>query len=77
MGIVIALLSIVAAIPLRWWLTMARLKTHGPLRQFGWSAADQADNNASDMVIPMAPLNLHRDSMAPGGAKHTMLFCLI
>ena len=77
MGIAAALSSIAAAIPLRWWQMMARSKAHDPLRQFGWSTADQANNNIADAAIPLASLNLHRDSMAPAGAKHTMSFRLI
>ena len=77
MGIAVALLSIATAIPLRWWQMMARSKAHDSLRQFGWSAADRAYNNVADMAIPLAPLNLQQDSVAPAGAKRTMSFCLI
>ena len=61
MGIAVALSSIAAAIPLRWWRMMARWKAHDPLRQSAWSAADRAANNVANMVASLAPSNLHRD----------------
>ena len=42
MGIDVALPSIAAVIPLRWWRMMARWKARDPLRQSAWSAADRA-----------------------------------
>ena len=45
MGIAVALSLIAMAIPLRWRRMMTRLKAHNPRRQFGWSDADQGDNN--------------------------------
>ena len=77
MGIAVALSSIAVAIPLRWWLMMARSKAHDPLRRSAWSAADRSDNNVADMAIPLAPSNLRADSMAPVGAKRATPFCLI
>ena len=59
MGIAAALLPIVTAISLRWWQMRARLRTHDPLCQFGWFAADRVDNNNANMAIPLASLDLH------------------
>ena len=75
--VAVALSSIAAAIPMRWWRMMARLKAHNPLRRSAWSAADRPDNNVADMAIPLAPSNLRPDSMAPAGAKRAMPFRLI
>ena len=77
MGIAVALSSIAMTISLRPWQIMACLKAHDPVCRFGWSTPDRADNNVANMAIPLAPLNLHRDSMAPARAKHTMSFRLI
>ena len=77
MGITVALSSIVAVIPLRWWRMMACSKAHDPLRQSVWSAADRPENNVADVVIPLAPSNLRQDLMAPAGAKRAMPFRLI
>ena len=68
MGIAVALLSILAAIYLRWSRMMARSrKPHDPSRRFKWPAADRADNKIYDMVIPLTPLHLHQDSIASAG----------
>ena len=48
MGITVALSSIAAAIPLRWWRMMARSKAHDPLRRSAWSAADRGANYVVD-----------------------------
>ena len=48
MGIAVALSSIAAVIPLRWWRMRARSKAHDPLRRSAWSAADRAANYAVD-----------------------------
>ena len=77
MGIAVALSSIAAAIPLRWWRMVARSKAHDPLYRSAWSAADRPDNKVADMAIPLAPSNLRQDSMAPAGAKRAMAYCLI
>ena len=77
MGIAVALSPIATTIPLRWRRMMARSKARDLVRQFGWSAANQVDNNVADMAIPLAPLNLRRDSMASVAAKRVMSFCLI
>ena len=58
MGINVVLSSIMMVIPLRWLQMMARLKVHGPLLRSGLSAADRADNNVTDTVILLAPLNV-------------------
>ena len=47
MGIAVALSSIAAAIPLRWWRMMARLKAYNPLFRSAWSAADRAATTSS------------------------------
>ena len=57
-------LSIATAIHLRWWQLRALRKAHDPFRQFEWSAVDRAANNHFEMDTPLAPLNLHLDSMA-------------
>ena len=77
MGIAVALSSIAAAIPLRWWQMMARWKAHDPLRRSSWPAADRADNNVANMAIQLASSNLRQDSMTPAGAKRAMPFRLI
>ena len=69
MGIAVALSSIAAAILLRWWRMMARLKAHDPLRRSAWSAAGRAANNVANMAASLAPSNLRRDSKAPERAK--------
>ena len=68
-GIAVAFRLIATAIPVRWWRLVAQWKGHNLRRQFGWSAADRADNNVADMAAPLAPSNLRRDSIAPAGAK--------
>ena len=77
MGIAVALSYIATAIPLRWRQMMAHSKAHDPIRWLEWASANQTDNNVADMVIPLAPLNLRWDSMAPAGAKRAVSFHLI
>ena len=36
---------------MRWWQLVAQWKDHDRHRQFGWSAADQADNNIAYMAV--------------------------
>ena len=66
MGRAVVLSSIVTAIPLRWWRTMARSKAHDLLHRSAWSAVDRAANNIANMATSLAPSNLRRDSKAPG-----------
>ena len=75
--IAVALLSIAAAFPLRWWQMWACSKAHDLLHRFEWSVADQADNNVANMVIPLEPLNLHRDSLAPMSSRQKLSYRLI
>ena len=67
--IAVALSSIAAASPLRWWQMGSCSKAHDPLHRFEWSVADQADNNVANMAILLAPSNPRQDSIAPMGSN--------
>ena len=55
-GIAIAFRSTVTVILVSWWQLVARLKTHDPRHQLGWSAADWVANNLFQMNASLAPL---------------------
>ena len=76
-GIVVVFLSVAAAVLVRTWQLVARLKAHDLRRWFRWSAADQSDNNVAKIAIPMVLLNPRRDTIAPAGVNRKSPYWLI
>ena len=65
--------SIVTAFHLRW---LHLLKTHKPLHQFIWLAADQTANKAFEIDATLAPSNLRPDLIAPTRSQRKLHYRL-